>query len=274
MAAPQPATGPSLHPLNRDFAWRERTAPPRRLTREQQAQFNDRGYLRLEAVFTEREIADVTAAVDPLEAKGEARLREAGGTISISSADVITFTTHLVRKSPVLKAFAAHPAIVDICHDLMGDDVRLYWDQSVYKKTGKPQEFPWHQDNGYTFIEPQQYLTLWLPLVDVDEENGCPWIAPGLHRLGTLDHWVTRIGLKCLDDAPDAVPVAARAGDAIVFSSLSPHRTGPNLRAGSVRKAYILQYCFDGSIATRDGVQTPQNDPERQFKILEGGHPV
>ena len=102
-------------------------------------------------------------------------------------------------------------------------------------------EFPWHQDNGYTFVEPQQYLTLWLPLVDVDEANGCPWIAPGLHRLGTLEHWATPIGLKCLEAAPDAVPVPARAGDAIVFSSLTPHRTGPAVerfggRAGSPSK--------------------------------------
>ena len=64
----------------------------------------------------------------------------------------------MLTRSDILRAFAAHPKIKDICHDLIGDDVRLYWDQSVYKKTGKEQEFPWHQDNGYTFIEPQQYL--------------------------------------------------------------------------------------------------------------------
>jgi ectoine hydroxylase-related dioxygenase (phytanoyl-CoA dioxygenase family) len=169
----------------------------------------------------------------------------------------------------VLRAFAAHPFIKDVCHDLLGDEVRLYWDQSVYKKTAQMREFPWHQDNGYTFIEPQQYLTFWLPLVDVDEENGCPWIAPGKHRLGTLDHWTTPIGYKCLEDVPDAVAVPAKPGDAIIFSSLSPHRTGPNLRRGTVRKAYILQYAHDGSIAThRDGRTAAQDHPERQFKIL------
>jgi phytanoyl-CoA hydroxylase len=185
---------------------------------------------------------------------------------------VITFTIHLVPHSQVLRDFAAHPFIKEVCHDLMGDNVRLYWDQSVYKKSGKAQEFPWHQDNGYTFIEPQQYLTFWLPLVDVDEENGCPWIAPGLHKLGTLRHRLTETGLRCLDEAPEAVAVPAKAGDAIIFSSLTPHRTGPNLRAGKVRKAYILQYSFDGAIATyRDGRQATQDDPERQFKILDGG---
>jgi phytanoyl-CoA hydroxylase len=264
---------PRPHPLNRGFGWRDRDPPsPRRLTDAQRAAYNEQGFVRLEAVFSAAEIAAVIAAIDPLEAVAEQKLREAGGRISISFADTITFTTHIARRSPVLKAFAAHPAIKDICYDLMGEDVRLYWDQSVYKKTAKAQEFPWHQDNGYTYIEPQQYLTLWLPLVDVDEQNGCPWIAPGLHRMGTLDHWVTDIGLKCLDKAPDAVAVPAKAGDAIVFSSLSPHRTGPNLKTGTVRKAYILQYCFDGSVATyRDGTTAVQDDPERQFMVLEGG---
>jgi phytanoyl-CoA hydroxylase len=265
-------TAPRLHPLSHDFAWQDRQPSElRRLTPDQKAAFEEHGFVRLEGVFTPAEIAAVTAAIDPLEAEAEAKLREAGGRISISDADAITFTTHIARRDPVLKAFAAHPAVVDICHDLVGDDVRLYWDQSVYKKTQKPQEFPWHQDNGYTFIEPQQYLTLWLPLVDVDETNGCPWIAPGRHRLGTLDHWVTEIGLKCLDEVPDAVAVPARAGDAVVFSSLTPHRTGPNL-TGAVRKAYILQYAHDPSLATyRDGRQAAQDHPERQFPILRGG---
>jgi ectoine hydroxylase-related dioxygenase (phytanoyl-CoA dioxygenase family) len=263
---------PRPHPLSRDFRWEARDVPLRRLTPAQREAFNAQGFIKVEGAFSAAEVAAVTAAIDPLEAADEERLRQVGGTVSIATADVITFTTHIARRSAVLKAFAAHPFIQGVCHDLLGDDVRLYWDQSVYKKTGEAREFPWHQDNGYTFIEPEQYLTFWLPLVDVDEENGCPWIAPGLHRGGTLDHWTTGIGLKCLEAVDDAVAVPARAGDAIIFSSLSPHRTGPNLKAGSVRKAYILQYCADGSVATlRDGSRVVQDDPERQFKVLEAG---
>jgi ectoine hydroxylase-related dioxygenase (phytanoyl-CoA dioxygenase family) len=263
---------PRPHPLSRDFQWENRDVPLRRLMPAQREAFNAQGFVKIEGAFSAEEVAAVTAAIDPLEAAGEDRLREAGGTVSIATADVITFTTHIAQRSAVLKTFAAHPFIQGVCHDLLGDDVRLYWDQSVYKKTGEAREFPWHQDNGYTFIEPQQYLTFWLPLVDVDEQNGCPWIAPGVHLGGTLDHWTTGIGLKCLETVEDAVAVPARAGDAIVFSSLSPHRTGPNLKAGSVRKAYILQYCADGSVATlRDGARVVQDDPERQFKVLEAG---
>ncbi len=260
------------HPLNKDFVWR--MPPPKDLRLLSEAQyraFDEQGFVKLENVFTKAELDAVIAAIDPFEAKSEEYLRSQGGRISISEADVITFTIHIAQKSDILKRFAAHPRIKDICHDLIGGDVRLYWDQSVYKKTGKEQEFPWHQDNGYTFIEPQQYLTLWIPLVDVDEENGCPWIAPGVHKRGTLEHWLTPVGFKCLQDVPDAVCVPGKAGDVIAFSSLAPHRTGPNLKKGSVRKAYILQYAPDGAHTNRSGAIVRQDDPERQFKILEGG---
>ena len=263
----------NLHPLNKDFVWKD-AAPEhlRRLTRDQFAAFNREGFTLIETVFTAAELARVIEAIDPIEREREDFVRrQEGGRVKLSEPDTITFTTHIVRNSPILSAFAAHPAIKDICHDLIGDDVRLYWDQSVYKKTGKVQEFPWHQDNGYTFIEPQQYLTLWIPLVDVDEENGCPWIAPKLHRNGTLLHWVTNIGLKCLEVVDDAVCVPAKAGDIIAFSSLAPHRTGPNLRKGSVRKAYILQYAPEGAYTIINGATKMQDDPERQFKILDHG---
>ena len=84
--------------------------------------------------------------------------------------------------------------------DLIGPDVNLYWDQAVYKKPEKPRRFPWHQDNGYTFIEPQHYLTCWIALTDATEDNGCPWVAPGLHRSGTLAHrYVEPLGYECFD---------------------------------------------------------------------------
>jgi ectoine hydroxylase-related dioxygenase (phytanoyl-CoA dioxygenase family) len=267
-------TGPRLHPLNRDFQWQDaRGSALRRVSAEQVRRFNDDGFFVFRDAFTPAEIAEVIAAIDPLEQATDDYVREKkGGRHRLSITGAITFSAHIVTKSPVLQAFARHPAIKDICHDLIGDDVRLYWDQAVYKKTEKQQEFPWHQDNGYTFIQPQQYLTLWIPLVDVDQENGCPWIAPGLHKLGTLEHWVTDIGLVCLKSVADAVPAPARAGDIVVFSSLAPHRTGPNRKPGAVRKAYILQYAPDGALTTlADGQVLTQSDPARQFKILERG---
>ena len=221
--------------------------------------FDRDGYIVVRDAFTRAERAEVEATIDPIERACERYVSEQqGGNFRLTSSGTITF--------------AAHPVIRDLCHDLAGDRMRLYWDQSVYKKTGKKQEFPWHQDNGYTFIEPQQYLTFWIPLDDVDEENGCPWIARGLHKLGTLEHWLTPIGLKCLEEADDAVAAPAATGDIILFSSLAPHRTGPNLKDGTVRKAYILQYAPDGAIAYPVGKDAARCDAsDRQYVVLKRG---
>ena len=95
-----------------------------------------------------------------------------------------------------------------LASDLIGPDVRLYWDQAVYKKPGNPEIFPWHQDNGYTYVEPQQYLTCWVALTDADEENGCPFVVPGVHRHGTLAHGLTDLGYECIETDPEETCVA------------------------------------------------------------------
>ena len=79
---------------------------------------------------------------------------------AIAEAGAITFSTHLVLRSPLLRELSRRPRIVGICADLVDPDVNLYWDQAVYKRPEKPRRFPWHQDNGYAFVEPQQYLTM------------------------------------------------------------------------------------------------------------------
>ena len=270
------------HPLNGDFTWTDRTGVPGSLSADEVAAFDHDGFFVLRGALTPEQVADVTAAIDPFEVAGEEELRRHGGTFLIARADEITFTTHLVARSATLRRFVAAEPFQGIVRDLIGPDVRLYWDQAVYKKPDTEALFPWHQDNGYAFIDPQQYVTCWVPLVDATVDNGCPWALPTVHRLGTLDHRVTPLGLACVDAPPGAVPVPARAGDIVVFSSLTPHSTGPN-RTADVRKAYIVQYAPDGAAVlgfAPDGApaavptRTPADDPARQFPVLRGGRPV
>ena len=266
---------PTRHERNTAFSWRGATGAGRRVSGAQARQWDEDGYFLLEGALDPAQLEQVRGAIDPFEERTTAWLRDQGGSALIADAEAITFTTHLVTRSDVARAFAAGPVFADLCADLVGPEVRLYWDQAVYKKPEPEREFPWHQDNGYTYVEPQQYLTCWVPLVDATVENGCPWVVPGLHRMGTLEHWWTPVGFQCVTDPDGAVPVEARAGDVVVFSSLTPHRTGPNT-SGSVRKAYILQYAPDGAVALRgeDGRPEPQDDPDRQYPVVVGGRPA
>jgi ectoine hydroxylase-related dioxygenase (phytanoyl-CoA dioxygenase family) len=270
---------PAAHERNTVFAWADHGGPFRTVTAEQARQYDERGFFLLEDALGWAEVDALTRAIDPLEERGADALRELdGGRFFIARADEITFTTHLVRQSPVLRAFTTSALLTDLCSDLIGPDVRLYWDQAVYKKPGTESPFPWHQDNGYAFVEPQQYLTCWVALTDATEENGCPWVVPGLHRRGTLAHEYSDIGFVCLSDPDDAVPVPARAGSIVVFSSLTPHSTGPN-RTGDVRKAYIVQFAPAGAEVLRpepDGstLRIPADDESRQYEVLRRGDPV
>ena len=261
---------PAPHPLNDGFTWTDHAGPFHVVTEAQARAYDEQGFFVFEDAFDAGAVAAIRAEIDPIEAELERRLQATteDGRVFIYRAGEITFTTHLVTRSPALRALVAAAPLRDVAVDLLGPDVRLYWDQAVYKKPGTTSPFPWHQDNGYTFVRPQQYLTCWIALSDVTEANGCPWVVPGLHRQGTLAHRTTDLGYVCLEEAPDAVPVPARAGSIVVFSSLTPHCTGPN-ETDDVRRAYIVQYAPDGARAfdERGEVTGACDAPDRQFLV-------
>ena len=272
--------GATIHPWNRGFQFALPDTVPQVLTDDERAQFARDGYLVVPEIASAEEIAAVTAELDELEAKTDRWLRKQDGARQdIAEADAITFTVACVMRSEAARRFTHHPTMLGLCNDLLGPDVNLYWDQAVYKKTEKPRPFPWHQDTGYTFTNPQHYLTCWVSLNGATVDNGCPWVLPGAFRHGTmLHHWVDPIGWQCLDQVEGAVPAEVPAGGAVVFSSLTPHQTGPNL-TNEARKAYIVQYGVAGMQRWLGDWQTdaePQgmescDVPERQYPVLRGG---
>jgi phytanoyl-CoA hydroxylase len=266
------------HPWNRDFSWTTHRAVGSTVHPDQVDQFDNEGYFVFPDLLDADDLQTTVSVIDEMEARSEAFLRtQPGERVTISEAGAITFTTHLVTRSSWLRNLAATPKILELGRSLVGPDVRLYWDQAVYKKPEKPRRFPWHQDNGYTFVEPQAYLTVWIALTDATLENGCPQVAPGLHRLGTLRHrFVDPLGFECFPEFPAPAIAEVPAGGAVVFSSLTPHLTGPNTTE-HVRKAYILQYAPTGSRVLRgDPREEPAervlcDDPDRQFVVLHDG---
>jgi phytanoyl-CoA hydroxylase len=281
--APALPAGARLHPWNAGFSWSLPSAAPSTLTAEQKAEFDRDGFVVLHDVVDDDTLTPLIVELDGLEAEVEGFLAtQDEGRFDIAESGAITFTVHAVLRSEAARAFVRHPTLVGLTRDLVGPDINLYWDQAVYKKPEKPRRFPWHQDTGYTFVEPQHYLTCWVALTDATTGNGCPWVLPGVHRLGTLRHRrIETIGWECLTEAPGAVPAEVPAGGAVVFSSLTPHFTGPNT-TDATRKAYIVQYGpVDMQVILgnwwddepRAGAAACDN-PDRQFAVLRDGEPV
>ena len=265
-----------IHEFNTGFTWKPAEGPFRRVTAAQARQFNDDGFFVLEDAIEPEMLARLVAGIDPVEAKEEQILREKyGGKKLIARAGEITFTIQLALRIPVVRELVCGPVFQDLGHDLIGPDVRLYWDMSVYKKPGTTAPFPWHQDNGYTFVDPQQYLTCWVALSDATTDNGCPWVLPGKHKVGTYQHKATKVGLACLEGDPEGkIAVPLRAGSIAVMSSLAPHWTGPNVSTG-VRKGLVAEFIPDGAVSIRkaeDGtlVRNPLTGAQNMW-VLRGG---
>jgi phytanoyl-CoA hydroxylase len=217
------------------------------ITDGQVQQFREQGYFILEHVFTPGEMEELTGVIEAHQRRHDAALQVMGGTQGISRAGEISFTSHLAEKDEQLREFCLRPEFVAIATRLLGPDVDLYWNQAVFKGPEGEKEFPWHQDDGYTPVEPSPYLTLWLALNDATPENGCISVMPGSHKNGRVEHRPSPIGLVCHDsDDPDqGVQVPVRAGSIAAFQSLMFHKSGVN-RSKGVRKAYIVQYSHAG----------------------------
>jgi hypothetical protein len=242
----------------------------------QRAAFAEDGFTLIDGVFTAAECDAIAAEVEA--AAFALDLGDAGeGTL--------TYRPMMHLSSPALTAVATDERWAGIVMPLLDEaDVRLYWEQAVAKPPQARTELPWHQDNGYTPLVPEQYLTCWLALDDAEVDNGCLWVIPGSHRDGTVDHRNAADGgpFRVGHDGPDvdgvAVPVAK--GSVLAFSSLLMHRSGPNT-TDRRRLAWILQYCgaaassaLSGRVLddrlrlSRDGRWLEEPERERDFDLV------
>ncbi len=137
---------------------------------------------------------------------------------------------------------------VDLSAMLLKDTVVSKGIQLFGKAPRVGNETPSHQDGYYFTLEPNEALTVWLPLDRTDEENGSICYVPGSHKRGLLPHgrgdtFGFSQGLLDYTDEDRAteVTIVADPGDLIVHHSLTIHRADPN-RSDRRRWAIGLVY--------------------------------
>lgn len=204
------------------------------LSAEQIRAFRERGYFNLGRVFDDRSLAELGAAYD--------RALERPMRIGERGKSKFEYGPLLQLRDPLLRRFATARALVEPLLDLLGPDVRLYWDQAVSKPPGTGSETPWHQDNGYGAVVPAEYVTTTLALDPMTVANGCLWIQPGSHLVGPQPHKDTGGFFQIGYEGPETGgPLELAAGEVGVFSSLTMHRAGPN-PTSHPRRSWVIQF--------------------------------
>ena len=146
----------------------------------------------------------------------------------------------------------ANPRILDAVESLIGAEI---FANPVYNTRPKVPKVaagavPWHQDKSYwPGASSNPVITVWVPLVDADLENGCLHIMPRTHRQRLLSwHRETETGTGYLETDAEhlaaehtPVPLPVKKGDAILFNDRCIHSSTPN-RSNHVRWAIDLRY--------------------------------
>ena len=241
------------------------------LSPEQMHQWENDGYLLLKDVIPESAINGVrdsfARVVEGIirELKKDKIIEDEGVELPFETRFARVAGEHANRFGRSWRNQVATPEVFDIHHaprlvdtigQLTGTDVIGHPVFNARPKLPGQQltVVPWHQDSGYfgTVSEDSLIPTTWIPLVPVDETNGCLQVVAGSHRLGVIDHRTEeREGrfLEVLDELVDDSCIFTcpmEIGDALVFHNLTLHRSLPHTTSEIVRWAIDIRYLRDG----------------------------
>jgi 2-oxoglutarate-dependent dioxygenase len=134
----------------------------------------------------------------------------------------------------------------------MGGPSSLYMPFTAMKNGGGAGRFHFHQDNQYTKFDGPG-INIWIALGEMSPENGCLQMVPRSHLRGTLESESSGDGdshRKTKIEPGDFLPLRMMPGDAVAFSRLTVHGSGPN-HTGEPRVAYAVQFHRDDVKAWR-----------------------
>ena len=169
-----------------------------------------------------------------------------------TSGDKLRQSPQYLRGSQ-LDALVNSPALCDIASQLMGGPSTLYMPFTAVKNGGGGGKFHFHQDNMYTRFDGPG-INIWFALGEMTPENGCLMIAPRTHLRGTLDSVESedRDGHRAIRVEPeDFLHVRMMPGDAVAFTRLTLHGSGPN-HTDAPRLGYAVQFHRDDVYAVWD----------------------
>jgi hypothetical protein len=167
-------------------------------------------------------------------------------------------TEQLCARSAAVRSFCTTGSHLGAVAQVLGPDVAFTHTQFITKlpEGGPPGRagddadrstaswIPLHQDDGYGQLDPPLDVTVWTALTDTDAGNGCLVIVPGSHHGGLVGHASSEANVALLEapTSADAIAVPLAAGEAVLFSGLTLHGSGPN-RSDRPRVGMHARYC-------------------------------
>ena len=218
------------------------------LTDDQAAFYKENGYLHVPSLLTPDEAAlyrrETHALMNRLSAIknidstwGSAKDIAGGAVTQLLHCHDVQFQSAVFAQLTVKDKLTA---IAAGC--IGGPNVQLHHTKAFVKPPEKGSPFPMHQDAPFFPHDNHSMIAVILHFDDAPLEKGCLRVVPGSHKNGILPHIGT--GGWHLDPAEypvaDALPLPAKAGDAVFFSYLTIHGSGINT-SNEARTTLLIQ---------------------------------
>jgi len=235
---------------------------------QQRAQYDIEGYIVLPSLLDEGDMATVKAAMSDKVSEIAADLLAAGKIAhtfeeepfpsrlarlfdNLSDQDFLVYGRGWRERRAGYFDLMSNPKILDAVEALIGPEI---FANPVYNARPKVPgvaagAVPWHQDKSYwPDANSNPVITVWIPLVNSNLENGCLHIWPRTHKKRVLSYHnetYTSTGYTEIDTQHMkkvvAVPLPVPAGSAIVFNDRCIHMSTPN-NSRAVRWSVDLRY--------------------------------
>jgi ectoine hydroxylase-related dioxygenase (phytanoyl-CoA dioxygenase family) len=246
------------------------TQPGGSLTQEQKEFYGREGYLVIDHLLSDEELAPAREAMND-KVSEIADALYADGLISSKLEDE-PFKTRLAKLFENLNDddflrwgrgwrdrragyyhLMSSPKILDAVESLIGGEI---FSNPVYNTRPKVPKVaagavPWHQDKSYwPDANSNPVITVWIPLVDSTEENGCLHLIPRTHKKRAIAHGTESYsGTQYLEIAPEEVQqrkaeiiaLPLQTGSAVLFNDRLIHMSTPN-NSDHVRWSVDLRY--------------------------------
>ena len=174
------------------------------------------------------------------------------------------FLKNQSRYYPSIQRYLKSKSIKEIVTKLLDGDAFIFNEQFVIKEPNTPSSFNWHQDSGYINFDHKPYLTTWLALDDTHSLNGPLSVIPtNIETTSKVytHHWSDKSNDLFIEvDETKSKTLLVTAGTLVVFSSLTPHASGPN-QSSRTRTAYLAQYSSEPIIDPNTGLNRNQAIP-------------
>lgn len=214
-----------------------------KLTEEQKETYHKEGYVVIPDFFPKKEVAAINDEID--------RLRRKPG-----ERDTTHAIFQLGLRSDITRSLCEDERILTLIEDLVHPGIAIYSAKMVEKPPHSSLVCHWHQDDAYyqKLSLSDTRMSIWIPLQDCNEENGCVWVVPQSHLKGLREHEM-RAKMHCglsfaegHEEVPGAIPCPIRAGNVLLFHALTWHRSLGN-QTDQYRRSFIISY--QDALATR-----------------------